>query len=78
MYQTQIQSPTIDELCFTLKCKTFALEHLDEQTEARIQAKINNLKGVMNYHKEQKRKKLITEIADTQAQIDEYINNITK
>ena len=69
---------TIDELCLILKCKSYALEHLDEQTEKRIQAKINNLKGVMNYHKEQKRKKLITEIANTQAQIDEYINQITK
>ena len=69
---------TIDELCLTLKCKSYALEHLDEQTEKRIQAKINNLKGVMNYHKEQKRKKLIAEIANTQAQIDEYINQITK
>lgn len=73
MYQ-----PTIDELCLTLKCKTFALERLDEQVEERIQAKINNLKGVMYYHKEQKRKKLIKEIASTQAQIDEYINNIIK
>lgn len=69
---------TIDELCFNLKCKTFALEHLDEQVDARIQAKINNLKGVMNYHKEQKRKKLIAEIADTQAQIDKYISRITE
>lgn len=69
---------TIDELCLILKCKSYALEHLDEQTDARIQAKINNLKGVMNYHKEQKRKKLIAEIANTQAQIDEYINQITK
>ena len=69
---------TIDELCLILKCKSYALEHLDEQTEKRIQAKINNLKGVMNYHKEQKRKKLIAEIANTQAQIDEYINQITK
>lgn len=69
---------SIDELCLILKCKSYALEHLDEQTEKRIQAKINNLKGVMNYHKEQKRKKLIAEIANTQAQIDEYINQITK
>ena len=69
---------TIDELCLILKCKSYALEHLDEQTEKRIQAKINNLKGVMNYHKEQKRKKLIAEIANTQAQIDECINQITK
>lgn len=69
---------TIDELCLILKCKSYALEHLDEQTEKRIQAKINNLKGVMNYHKEQKRKKLIAEIANAQAQIDEYINQITK
>ena len=69
---------TIDELCLILKCKSYALEHLDEQTEKRIQSKINNLKGVMNYHKEQKRKKLIAEIANTQAQIDEYINQITK
>lgn len=69
---------TIDELCLILKCKSYALEHLDEQTEKRIQAKINNLKGVMNYHKEQKRKKLIAEIANTQVQIDEYINQITK
>ena len=53
---------TIDELCLILKCKSYALEHLDEQTEKRIQAKINNLKGVMNYHKEQKRKSLLLKL----------------
>lgn len=68
----------IDVLVNNIRLNTMALETLDLICAKRIQAKINQLQGVMYYHKEQKRKRLLEQINNDRQAINKIIDDLIK